>query len=181
MISVSKNTPFYFITTVTHDRLPIFRTDVLKKVMCEALDAARESAGFLIFGYAIMPDHYHIVTDSKLTQSETLRYLNGVSANRIVKYLKENGHEESLKKLRTAEKDRGYKHSVWEHHSNTFEIKTEPVLMQKINYIHFNPVEDGLAETPAGYLYSSARIWKGCPLENEPLRMDVQKIKWRQS
>lgn len=40
MISVSKNTPFYFITSVTHDRLPIFRTDALKQVMCEALAAA---------------------------------------------------------------------------------------------------------------------------------------------
>ena len=180
MLSVSKNTPFYYITSVTHKRLPILRTDALKDVMCEALDAARESAGFLIFAYAIMLDHLHIITDSKLNESETLRYINGVSANRVIKYLKENGHEESLKKLRTEEKGRGYKHSVWGHHSNTFEIKTEAVLMQKVNYIHYNPVEEGLVERPEDYLYSSARIWKGCPMENEPLAMDIRQIKWRE-
>lgn len=179
MPSVSKNTPFYYITSVTHKRLPIFRTDALKKAMCEALDAARQSAEFLIFAYAIMYDHLHIITDSKLNQSETLRYVNGVSANKVIRYLKENGHNESLKKLRTEEKDRGWKHSVWEHHSNTFEIKTEDVLMQKVNYIHNNPVNEGLVERPEEYLYSSARIWKGCPLEDEPLLMDIHQIKWR--
>ena len=132
-----------------------------------------------IFSYGIMPDHFHIVTDSKLNQSDTLRYLNGVSARRIIDFLKTSGYEESLAKLRTEEKERGYKHSVWEHHSNTFEIKTEAVLMQKVNYIHYNPVEDGLVEKAEDYLYSSARFWKGCPIENEPLEMDVGKIKWR--
>ncbi len=180
MISVSKSTPFYYITSVTHKRLPIFRTDALKNVMCEALNTARESAGFLLFAYAIMYDHLHIITDSKLDQSETLRYINGVSANKIIKYLKENGHEKSLIKLRTEEKKRGYKHSVWEHHSNTFEIKTEDVLMQKVNYIHNNPVKEGFVERPEDYLNSSARIWKGCPFEDEPLKMDVHQIKWRQ-
>ncbi len=51
--------------------------------------------------------------------------------------------------------------------------------MQKVNYIHQNPVTDGLAEKAEDYLYSSARIWKGCPLENEPLEMDVHEIRWR--
>ncbi|MEO7659628.1 MAG: transposase [Pyrinomonadaceae bacterium] len=180
MLSVSKNTPFYYITSVTHNRLPIFRTNAFKNVMCEALDAARQSTGFMIFAYVIMLEHLHIITDSKLNQSETLRYINGVSANRILKYLKENGHEKSLKKLRTEEKRRGYKHSVWEHHSNTFEIKTETVLMQKVNYIHYNPVEEDMVERSEDYLYSSARIWKACPLENEPLGMDIGQIKWRE-
>lgn len=128
-----------------------------------------------------MPDHLHIITDSKLKESEVLRYVNGISARRVLGYLKEREFEESLKKLRTEEKERRYKHSLWEHHSNTFEIKTEAVLMQKVNYIHRNPVEEGLAETPEDYLFSSARFWKGCPFENEPLEMDVKKIDWRKS
>lgn len=147
--------------------------------MCNALDEARKSGGFKIFAYAIMPEHLHIATDSSRSQSETLRYLNGITARRVIGYLKEQGFDTSLAKLRTETKAREYKHSLWEHHSNTFEIKTEAVLMQKVNYIHQNPVTDGLAEKAEDYLYSSARIWKGCPLENEPLEMDVHEIRWR--
>lgn len=133
----------------------------------------------MIFAYAVMFDHFHIVTDSAIKQSDTLRYLNGISARRIIGYLKDNAYESSLLKLRTSVKDRQYKHSLWEHHSNTFEIKTETVLLQKVEYIHENPVIEGLVDRAEDYLYSSVRYWQGCPLDDEPLRVDIGEIKWR--
>jgi REP element-mobilizing transposase RayT len=172
MPPVSKNSPLYFITSVTHKRLPVFRTDRLKQVFCNALDEARNSGGFKIHAYTVMPDHFHIITNSKLNESETLRYLNGVSARRLIQYLKENGFESSLLKLRIETKERNYKHSLWEHHSNSFEIKTDAVMMQKVNYIHQNPVEEGLCERPEGYRFSSVRFWRGFPSEDEPLMID---------
>jgi hypothetical protein len=53
------------------------------------------------------------------------------------------------------------------------------MFMQKVNYIHNNPVKDGSAEKPEDHIYSSARIWNGKPLEHEPLEMDIKEIKWR--
>ena len=179
MTRISIDTPCYFITSVTHDRQPIFRTDKLKEIACKALDEARRSAGLLYFGYAIMPDHFHIVTDGKRSPSDTLRYLNGVTAKRVLDYLKENEFTSSLLKLRETVKERGYKHSVWEHHSDKFLLTSEDMFMQKIDYIHNNPVKDGLVEKPEDYLYSSARIWNKRPLENEPLEMDRDQIEWR--
>ena len=176
---INKNSPSYFITSVTHKRLPVFRTDKLKQIFCDALDGARNSSGFKIYAYVVIPDHFHIVTDNKLDESETLRYLNGVSARRVIGYLKENSFESSLIKLRMETKDRNYKHSLWEHHSNSFEIKTEAVMMQKVNYIHLNPVEEGLCERAEDYRFSSARFWKGCPLEDEPLIVD--KVRGREA
>lgn len=174
---ISKNSPCYFITSVTHKRLPVFRTDKLKEIFCDAINEARNSGGFKIYAYVVMPDHFHIVTDAELTESETYRYLNGVSARRTIGYLKDGGFESSLRKLRMETKDRNYKHSLWEHHSNSLEIKTEAVMMQKVNYIHQNPVEEGLCERTEDYRFSSVRFWKGCPLEDEPLIID--KVEWR--
>src|SRR5207249_10399062 len=78
--------PPYIYTLSLHDALPIlFRTDILKKIMCEALYEARRSASMLIFAYVIMLDHYHIITDGKREPSDTLRYLNGISAKRILR------------------------------------------------------------------------------------------------
>jgi len=149
--------------------------------MCEALNRARQSADLLIFAYVIMADHIHLITTRPIAQSEVLRFINGGTANKVIGWLRDGGHESSLLKLRTEAKKRGYKHSLWEHHSNTFEIKTEAVLMQKVNYIHWNPVEEGLCERPEDYLFSSARQWKGCPIENEPFKVDIKKIKWRKT
>lgn len=77
------------------------------------------------------------------------------------------------------EKKRGYKYSLWEHHSDTFIITSESMFMQKVNYIHLNPVKANLTENMDDYLYSSVRIWKRNPLENEPLEMDLKEINWR--
>jgi REP element-mobilizing transposase RayT len=175
---VSIDTPFYFFTSVAHERLPIFQTDKLKEITADALHEARNSGGFLIFAYVLMPDHYHIITDCHREPSDTLRYLNGISAKRILDHLKSNAPI-SLEKLKMFEKKRGYKYSVWEHHSDTFLITSESMLMEKVNYIHFNPVKAGLAEHPDDYLYSSSRIWNRRSLENEPLKMDLDRIEWR--
>jgi hypothetical protein len=51
--------------------------------------------------------------------------------------------------------------------------------MQKVNYVHLNPVKDGLVEHPDDYLYSSARIWHKRRLDVEPMEMDINEIDWR--
>ncbi|MEP7149735.1 MAG: transposase [Acidobacteriota bacterium] len=175
---ISIDTPVYFFTSVAHKRLPIFQTDKLKQIACNAFDEARRSAGFLIFAYVIMPDHCHILTDSSRDPSETLRFLNGISAKRILDHLKANAIS-SLEKLKMFEKKRGYKYSVWEHHSDTFRVTSESTFMQKVNYIHQNPVKAGLVEHPDEYRYSSSRIWNRRALDDEPLKIDIEKIEWR--
>ena len=179
MPTISKDNPCYYITSVTHNRLPVFRTNKLKQITCEAVNEARKSGGFLIFAYVIMPDHFHIITDGSRKASDTLRFLNGITAHRIIKYLKENNFSSSLDKLRHETKKREYKYSLWEHHSNTFLITSESTFVQRVNYIHLNPVRAGMVERAEDYLYSSARIWRRMPLENEPLEVDVDKIVWR--
>ncbi len=175
---VSIDTPFYYFTSVAHDRLLIFQTDKLKRIACDALDEARKSGGFLIFAYVIMPDHYHIITDGTRQPSDTLRFLNGISAKRILDHLKANAPA-SLEKLKMVEKKRGYKYSVWEHHPDTFLVTSESMFMQKVNYIHFNPVKAGLVEHPDDYIYSSSRIWNRRARGDEPLKVDLDQIDWR--
>jgi REP element-mobilizing transposase RayT len=65
MPHISKDNPAFYLTAVTKDRLPIFRTDKLAQIMCNALDEARRSGKFLIFAYVIMLDHLHLVTHER--------------------------------------------------------------------------------------------------------------------
>jgi hypothetical protein len=53
--------------------------------------------------------------------------------------------------------------------------------MQKVNYIHNNPVRAGMVERAIDYRCSSARIWQRCPLDDEPLFMDIDRIDWRRA
>jgi REP element-mobilizing transposase RayT len=179
MFLVSRDTPAYYLTSVAHDRLPIFQKDSIKQVVCDAFDEARKSGGIMIFAYVIMPDHTHLLTDSPRKIGDVLRFTNGISAKRLIDHLRSNGYESSLQKLQIEERENKHKHSVYEHHPNALRVTGEDALIQKANYIHFNPVRGGLVEHPDDYLYSSARLWNKRPLENEPLVTDHARISWR--
>jgi putative transposase len=176
---ISKDSPCYFLTAVAKDRLLVFRTDQLKDIASKALEEARKSGKFALYAYVIMPDHSHLITDSARSSEDTLRFINGIIGHRVISHLKEKGYENSLLKLRQETKRRHYQHSLWDHHPNVRLLLTEKMLMERVHYIHGNPVRAGLVERAEDYRYSSVRCWKGKPLEDEPLLMGIGNIKWR--
>ena len=178
---ISHDSQALYITLTTQHRLPVFRTDALKTVICNAISEARQSAGFLLFAYVIMLDHIHLVTDQPKPVSEVLRIIKGITAHRVINYLKENNHLVSLAKLQHQVRERNYRYSLWQRERNVFPIFSEGMFMQKVNYIHNNPVRAGFVEQAMDYHWSSARIWRSCPVKNEPLLVDVEQIRWRRS
>jgi len=100
----------------------------------------------MIFAYVIMLEHTHLITDSARSIADVLRFTNGIAAKRVLDYLKENNFESSLAKLREQQKGRNHKYSLWQHHPNAFSIFGEDTMMQKVNYVHQNPVRAGLVE-----------------------------------
>lgn len=179
MFTISKDTQALYITAVAKDRLPIFQTDAIKAITCDAVDEARKSGGILLFAHVIMPDHFHLLTgclDKK--PSEVLRYIKGIVAHRVIEHLKEKNYQSSLEKLRHETGKRNYRYSLWQHETNVFQIFSESMFMQKVNYIHLNPVRAGLVERAVDYHWSSARIWQRCEVEDEPLLVDFDQINW---
>ncbi len=175
---ISKDSPALFFTSVTKDRLPVFRTGVIKEIACRALDEGRRSGAFLLLAYVIMLDHLHWISDSERKPADILRFVDGIMSHRVIQFLKDGDHQSSLEKLRIARKKRNYGHSLWEHHSKTLLLTGESALMQKVNYIHQNPVRAGLVERAEDYRWSSARCWTGNILPDEPVMIDVEMISW---
>jgi REP element-mobilizing transposase RayT len=105
--------------------------------------------------------------------------VKGITARRIIDYLKSNNHVRSLSKLRHQQGERNYKYSLWQTEKNVLPVFSESMFLQKVGYIHRNPVRARLVETPTEYRWSSARIWQQQPVENEPLMVDRDVIHWR--
>ena len=179
MFQISRTTPACYFTAVAHHRLPIFRTDRLKQVLCDAYCEARNKHGILILAYVIMLEHVHVLAFSERDIKDILRLFNGISARRVIQFLTDNDFQASLFKLRGGVRERNHKHSVWHHHTDSLEIFGEETFRQKVEYIHQNPVRAGLVEHPDDYLYSSARQWHGRDLDIEPLLTDHKQIRWR--
>ena len=178
---LSRDSQALYITIVAKDRLPVFRTDAIKIVICQALHEARKSGDFLLFAYVIMPDHLHLLTDCPKSSADVLRRVKGITARRVIDYLKEHDYKSSLAKLRHEEWKRKHSYSVWQQEKNIFSVFSEAVFMQKVNYIHLNPVRAELANRAADYSWSSARIWQRIPSDDEPLMVDLDRIEWRRA
>src|SRR5437773_4352578 len=181
MHTISRDSPALYLTSVAKDRLPVFQNDAIKIISCAALAEARKSGGFSIYSYVNMPDHLHALTDAVLKPSKILQFINGIISRRVIDHLKEHGHNASLRKLQRESGARGHNYSLWEHHNNALPIFSEGMFMEKVNYIHQNPVRAGLVERAEDYRWSSIRCWKRCPLEDEPLIVDINRINWRKA
>jgi len=56
-----------------------------------------------------------------------------------------------------AEKSSNVKHNqFWRHDNKPIELWSNKVIQQKIDYVHNNPIEEGLVYKAEGYVYSSA-------------------------
>ena len=105
--------------------------------------------------------------------------MKGITARHVIDYLKEQNYSASLAKLQHEVRDRNYRYSLWQTEKNVYPIFSEGLFMQKVNYIHNSPGRAGVVERPIDHRWSSARIWQRCPLDDEPLLMDVDRMVWR--
>ena len=97
----------------------------------------------------------------------------------MIDYLKKNNYESSLLKLRHETRRNQYCFSLWNHHPDARLLLTEKVLMERVHYTHNNPVRAGLVNRPEDYRWSSVTCWSGKMRNEEPLLMDLDRIKWR--
>ena len=178
MFKISKDNPAHYLTAVTKDRLPVFRTEKIAHLICNALAEARKTGKFLIFAYVIMLDHLHLVTDSNVDSKDIHRFVKGIASRRIIDHLKDNDLAKSLEKLKVQHRSDGSDYSLWQRHPNTRLLWSEQMLWQRIQYTHLNPVRAGLVDHPNEWKWSSARIWHGRPSDDEPLEIDRAKIEW---
>jgi hypothetical protein len=75
----SPDNPAYYLTSVARDRLPVFKTDRVKSIACQAIDEARRSGGFLIFAHQ-NPVRLDLVDRAEIYQWSSARQWQGLAA-----------------------------------------------------------------------------------------------------
>ena len=63
-----------------------------------------------------------------------------------------------LAQYKVKSKDRKYQ--IWKRNALSIELITDKVYQQKLDYIHYNPVNAGLCNFPEEYRYSSASLYE---------------------
>ena len=137
----------YFITFTCHNWLPLIDMADAYQDVYKFFDTIKKDGNDIV-GYVIMPNHLHFLINYANT-SKKLNMIIGTGkrflAYDIVKTLKQKQQHQLLDILSLAveqkDRSRGKKHEVWKAGFDVKMCRTEKFLLQKLNYIHDNPVK----------------------------------------
>ena len=158
MVEIITEYPHFFTATNLEWKKLLIR-DKYKDIVVDSMRFLVSDRRVIIYGFVIMENHIHIIwhlhagKKRDAVQRDFLKY----TAQQIKKDMLRD-HPEELKDFRVNAKDR--KFQFWERNPLSVEIWSEKVLIQKLKYIHENPVRAGICLYPEDYKYSSALLYK---------------------
>ena len=148
----------YFLTCSTIGRIDIFTYQEFFEIIIDSLRFCQKEKELRLYGYVIMPNHLHLIGSHQSDLSAIMRDFKHFTANQIIEKLIEFKKCHTLNLLKfVGERKSRQKYQVWQHKNYPEWIETEAFFLEKLNYIHNNPVSRGFVELPEHWVYSSAR------------------------
>ena len=133
----------YYLTCCLDRRRPLLARPDLAQHLLDLYADQRDLGAILLHGYAIMPDHYHVVL--------TLRSEPSISG--VVR----KAHSLFAAHCR---RSAGLRGRVWQQRFYDHLIRDDEDWRTKLAYLHENPVRAGLVTSPSDYPWSSAAFWE---------------------
>ena len=127
----------HFITFSCYHRQPLLSSEHAKHLFQQALEQARRQYGFYVTGYVLMPEHVHLLI-SEPERSTLARALQALKQSVARKLIGRGEH-------------------FWQARYYDFNVWTAKKRIEKLRYMHRNPVKRGLAEKPEDWPWSSFR------------------------
>jgi putative transposase len=126
----------HFITCSCYRRMPLLGTAGARNLFVNILGEVRDLYGFALVGYVVMPDHVHLLVSepAKGTPSTVMQVL----------------------KQRFSRDDSD--HSTprfWQFRFYDFNVWSQKKKVEKLQYMHMNPVKRGLVHYPKDWPWSS--------------------------
>ena len=145
-----KDGHYHAINFTCYRRQPWLQDEHACIVFEETLEELRRRHNFYLFGYVVMPNHVHLLLSEPKQHilATTLSVLKGETSKHLKSDLKQ----------------------FWQTRYYDFNVFTHKKFVEKLRYIHRNPVTEGLVENPEDWAYSSYRHY----LTGEPGRVEIE-------
>jgi putative transposase len=169
----------HFITFAVVEWVDVFTRKAYRDILIDSLRHCQEQKGLVLHAWVVMSNHVHLLASAKENNlSDILRDFKKFTSKQIIAAIKANEQESRkdwMLKLFEEKGDansRNKTYQFWRQDNQPKECYSPVFTVQKLSYIHNNPVEAGLVERPEDYLYSSAKAY----VSNESLLLQVDLI-----
>lgn len=150
--------PHFFTATILEWKR-LLKPAKYKDIIIDSLRFLFQEQRVRVNAFVIMINHIHLIWQMmpgilyEDVQRDFLKYTAGKIKADLKRY-----HPTVLERFKVKAKDRHYQ--FWERNALSIELGPTGFLLQKLNYIHANPVRAGLCSRPEEYKYSSANFYK---------------------
>lgn len=152
--------------------MKILSDERIAKIIIDNLNFYRDKYQFKLFGYVIMPEHIHLIIlpGDKGNISQIMRDFKKYTSIKIIEELKRQGKQNILKVFEDGVNSLpNRKYKVWEEEFFDRNVFTKNYFLQKLHYIHKNPIVRGLVKRRGDYKYSSYINYYGSESGLEPV------------
>jgi putative transposase len=123
----------HFLTFSCKDRQPYLADDKTKDIFEQSLEQTRRRYILRVYGYVVMPEHAHLLLSEPARSSLDL----------------------AIQALKTSISKQSAQRPFWLPRYYDFNVFTEEKRIEKLRYMHRNPVTRGLVDQPERWRWSS--------------------------
>ena len=167
-----------FITLTVVGWVDLFIRKVYTDILDESFEYCQKHKGLKIHGYVYMTSHIHLIVSSDENKLQDVvrdfkKYTNKRLIESIISY-NESRREWLLNKFSYEAKKTGRasKYKLWQDGFHPIILDSGKKLMQRLNYIHENPLETGLITEEKDWKHSSYNVYFNEERELPNLKID---------
>ena len=137
----------HFVTFSCHNRKPYLNTPASRDIFVDSLELTRKRYQVEILGYVIMPEHVHL----------------------LISEPPDDPLSKALQSLKLSVSKRLTQRPFWQTRYHDFNVFTHNKRVEKLKYMHRNPVTRGLVLNPEDWRWSTYRHY----LLDEPAPVQI--------
>lgn len=167
----------YFITPTIIGWIDVFTKKQYCSIIIDSLKYCQQQKGLKVHAWCIMSSHLHLIISSEQENlSAIMRDFKKFTSKKIIEELV-NGNDSRKEWMldlfsKAAEQIKRNKHyKVWQDGNHPILLDNNKMIEQRLDYLHNNPVEQGIVFNSFDYYYSSAIDYIG-----ETGLLEIEKI-----
>ena len=146
----------HFVTFSCYRRLSLLDSPAMRNLVIRALEQTRRRFSFRVYGFAVMPEHVHLL----VSEPDRALLANAIQSLKI-----------AVARRSAADRELdGERAPLWYKRYYDRNVRSYSDFQEKLRYIHCNPVKGGLVDDAEDWPWSSSRHYatgEDCGVEIE--------------
>ena len=145
----------HFITWSCYRRQPLLGTARRRDLFLKVFEEVRRRYAFVVIGYVVMPEHVHLLI-SEPQEKNPSTVVQALKLGFALRVLAEQRRRRNPLQIPLFE---AVPQPIWQKRFYDFNVWSERKRIEKLRYMHRNPVQRGLVASPELWRWSSFRAY----------------------